>query len=247
MGIDPGATVKLTGAGRAQIFEGGVVHITGGTFELNGKSNNGADFYVEANGSKIAESTGTGTWFTPNSTTLNANLEIASAGGELYYNNMISGVGSITKTGGGTVIFNNNTNDYSGKTAINGGVCASGPMAASARAPTRGPVADQLTLDGGILMNNSSNTIITENRGITLGAAGGGLQAGWGQSLTINSKITGQGQLTIKYDSVPGTIYLTNAGNDYSGGTTVEQGAILALTSPVRSAAAASRSTAVWI
>ena len=232
--IDSGATVKLAGSEDRQIWEGGEVKITGGTFELNGMNHDGANFYVNNNGSKISESTGVSTTFAPVSTTLNANLEVAAAGGELSFFNAISGEGSITKTGNGSLDLENASNTYLGKTIVKGGrvrISADGCLGA---APTSEAVADQLTLDGGILMNNDSNTVITANRGITLGNAGGGLQAGWGgsnKSLTINSKITGSGRLSIAQDSAPGTVYLANAGNDYTGGTTIEQGGILALTS----------------
>jgi fibronectin-binding autotransporter adhesin len=236
-GIDPGAVVKLTGVGQKQVWEWGEVDLTGGTFELNGKTHNGANFYVNTDGSKISESTGAGSWFNPNSTTLNANLEVANGSGELHFNNKITGTGSITKTGNGELILDSSAttaedaNNYSGKTIVKGGRLRVGDDNALGAVPTSGPVADQLTLDGGILMNNDAAVVIAANRGVTLGAAGGGFQAGWGKSVTIDSKITGAGGLTVKYDSVPGAIYLANASNDYSGGTTVEQGGILALTS----------------
>jgi autotransporter-associated beta strand protein len=68
-------------------------------------------------------------------------------------------------------------------------------------------------------MNNGSNLAVSANRGITLGANGGALQAGWtGDTLTINSVITGSGALTINNDV--GTIYLAGA-NTYTGNTTI--------------------------
>ena len=218
--IDPGAVVKLTGTGGDQVYGGGDVHLTGGTFELSGSGQNGTNLYVDAAGSKISESTGTGGWYSPNQTTLNANLEFNTQGTWVGFGGgAISGTGSLTKTGPGWMSLDNSANTYTGQTTVAGGRLCIKDDGSLGTAPDAYQ-ADKLILqDGGTLMNNNSNVNIVANRGITLDN-GGGLQAGWDQLLTINSKITGGGGLTIQADG--GTVVLANTANDYTGGTTIQ-------------------------
>jgi len=86
-------------------------------------------------------------------------------------------------------------------------------------------LADAITLNGGTLQTGLNlNYNISTNRGITLGALGGTLDAnGASKAWTVDSIITGAGGLTLSGD---GTTTL-NAVNDYTGATTVAGGKLI--------------------
>jgi autotransporter-associated beta strand protein len=111
---------------------------------------------------------------------------------ELTVPGVISG-GAVTKTGPGALILSG-ANTYTGITAVAGGeirVALEGNLGASPGAP----VANQLTLDGGRL--HSTTTFgLSASRGVTLSAAGGGIQTDSGTTLTIDGNVTANGALT---------------------------------------------------
>ncbi len=135
---------------------------------------------------------------------------------EWSFGGVISGSGSLVKTGSG-VLQLTGANTYTGKTSVNEGVLRIANDAALGAAPAA-YVADHLVLDGGRLMNLDSDLAIAATRGVSLGAAGGQLQASWSKSLTIESIISGAGGLTVVDDS--GTVVLSGA-NTYGGATSV--------------------------
>jgi fibronectin-binding autotransporter adhesin len=135
---------------------------------------------------------------------------------------VISGTGSLTKSGNGTLTLGVN-NNFSGKTTINAGSVA---IAADARLGTApgSLVSDQLTLNGGTLATTASFTLNT-NRGVTLGAAGGSISIGAGTVLTITNSqqtVSGSGSLT-KLGT--GTLALGGS-NNFSGGTLLDSGTL---------------------
>jgi autotransporter-associated beta strand protein len=135
------------------------------------------------------------------------------------WNTVIGGYQGFTKTGVGALVLNPYLNNFTGNIVLSAGTTrfrASGTLGGDPGAPT----ADRITLNGGTIMNNDSELVIPPNFGITLGASGGGIQAGWSKPLTINSPITGAGALTIASDATPGLITLNEA-NTYTGATTV--------------------------
>ena len=110
------------------------------------------------------------------------------------------------------------TNGYTGITNLNGGLVFAASDASLGAAPSS-YVANQLTLNGGVLINYNGSLVLSPNRGITLGPAGGALRAGFSQGLTVPGIITGSGGLKIALDS--GTVILSNTANSYAGGTTI--------------------------
>jgi fibronectin-binding autotransporter adhesin len=150
------------------------------------------------------------------------NLTINNTGsGGITLSGVISGGAgfNLTKIGSGLLILGNGANTYAGKTILRAGDTRI--ASANSFGPTpAGYVADQITLDGGSLVNNNNEPVITVNQGITLGASGGLILAGWTKPITINSVITGFGGLTIRSDVTPGPIIL-NGFNTYQGPTQV--------------------------
>jgi len=86
-------------------------------------------------------------------------------------------------------------------------------------------LADAITLNGGTLQTGADlNYNINANRGITLGALGGTLDAnGASRAWTVDSIITGTGGLTAAGNGNK----TLNAANDYTGTTTVSAGTLI--------------------
>ena len=133
------------------------------------------------------------------------NLTVNNTGsGGLTLSGVISGGSSftLTKVGSGLLILGSGANTYAGKTVLRAGDTRIA-SANSLGATPAGYIADQITLDGGSLVNNNNEPVIAVNQGITLGASGGFLLAGWTKPVTVNSVITGFGGLTIRSDDQP--------------------------------------------
>jgi autotransporter-associated beta strand protein len=116
-------------------------------------------------------------------------------------NNQISGPGGLTKSGTGTVTLVGE-NKFTGKVVITGGVLAVRADNSLGATPAT-LVADQITLNGGTLKlepTPANNLTIGANRGITLGAAGGIIDATAVTSPftgTIAGDIVGNGPLVV--------------------------------------------------
>jgi len=149
----------------------------------------------------------------------------------------ITGSGSLTKTGTGTLDLYaaqssygptlNNT--YTGKTIIDdGGIPGNGGILGIDEQDELGPnpsslTPDQITINGGTLFANLSFAINYANLGVTLGADGGNISVRVGKTLTVNKIITGSGSLK-KIGS--GTLKLATAVNTYTGKTIVSAGTL---------------------
>ncbi|MGL6076654.1 MAG: beta strand repeat-containing protein [Fimbriiglobus sp.] len=243
--IITGGTVRFTGPGDDQIWNGAGSFFRGGTVDLHGRNETGAFFRSDnntggANSAVITNSVnGTTSILTIDSNTVNglgAKIEDGA------------GIVGIRRLGKGLFMLGNNTNSYSGKTLADsgqnitdttgygdlGGAGLENPSIfgiSSQNALGTAPasyVADHLTLSGYVLFNiaqmsddgygfvgSGSSLVIGATRGITLGANGGEFRTGWGQPITIDSTISGTGAL-VKSDG--GTLNL-NAANTYSGDT----------------------------
>jgi outer membrane autotransporter protein len=144
--------------------------------------------------------------------TLNSSGTISTdPGTTLTQTGVISGVGSLTKVGAGTLTLLG-TNSYSGGTAINAGILA---VFADNNlgAPNGG-----LSFNGGTLENTAS---FTTARAMTLNSSGT-ISTDPGTTLTQTGVISGIGSLT-KVGS--GTLTLVGT-NTYSGGTVLNAGTL---------------------
>jgi fibronectin-binding autotransporter adhesin len=152
-------------------------------------------------------------------------------------NNQISGPTGLTKSGGGTVTLVGE-NKFTGKVVITGGVLAVRADNSLGAAPAN-LVADQITLNGGTLKlepSPANNLAIGANRGITLGAAGGIIDASAVTSQytgTIAGDIVGNGPLVIFANGdtsdtgggVPGATALTGF-STFTGPVTIKSGVV---------------------
>jgi len=136
------------------------------------------------------------------------------------FNAPFTGSQGFTMIGTSTLILNTSSNNFAGKVALNGGTTRFLNRYTIGAEPETYE-ADAITLNSGTLMNHNPNElVIGPTRGITLGATHGFLMAGWSSPVTINSVITGVGNLTLKSDVTPGPISL-NAENTYTGRTII--------------------------
>ena len=132
----------------------------------------------------------------------------------------ISGAGGLTKTGAGTLTISTN-NDYTGPTAINGGVLAVAALNDGGYPSSIGAAstaASNFVLNAGTLRITGAQT--NTNRSLTLGAGGGTFDIA--SSLQFSGVITGGGALT---KTGTGTLLLASA-NTYTGGTTINAGTL---------------------
>lgn len=138
-------------------------------------------------------------------------LTAAAVDGTLNVTAVLSGTGSLTKTGTGELILSG-TNTYTGGTSINGGTVNVGSDG------NLGDASGGLTFGGGTLKVTNS---FTTNRSVTLDSGGGTFDTN-GNSLTLSGIASGTGSL---HKSGDGTLTLTRA-NTYTGGTTVSAGTL---------------------
>ncbi|MDM0117295.1 autotransporter-associated beta strand repeat-containing protein [Variovorax sp. J22R133] len=122
----------------------------------------------------------------------------------LTLNGPISGEGSFTKAGDGTLILSSD-NSYAGGSQVKTGVLQ---VASDANL---GAAAGALGLDGGTLRTTRS---FTSSRVTTIGAAGGSFETINGTTLTLNGALSGTGGFTKAGD---GTLVFTADNAGYAG------------------------------
>jgi autotransporter-associated beta strand protein len=209
--------VAVVGAGGAGITGSGLTIINSGTISggLAGDGvtlSNAITFTGGANAITFSNAT----------SGLNGNVDVT---GSLTFNqptdttvsNVITGSGSIAKTGAGTLTLSG-TNTYSGGTAINGGTIAVTDDS------NLGNTAGGITFNGGTLQTSTPVGVPTfvSNRTITLLAGGGTIETD--RATILGGNISGAGGLTktgIQILSLTGT-------NTYLGATNILAGQLQA-------------------
>ncbi len=127
---------------------------------------------------------------------------------------------SLTKVGNGVQTLSG-INTYAGRTTVTGGAISISSENNIGLNPAAF-VADHLLLNGGRLQTTATFSIDDTNRGITLGASGGGFETAAATTLTVSNVITGGGSLTKTGDGV----MVTNRVNTYTGATNVNAGTL---------------------
>lgn len=136
--------------------------------------------------------------------------------------NVITGVGSLTKAGPGSLKLSTAANTYTGKTIANAGTLMIDSETRLGNNPASF-TADQLTIqDGATLEAFASFTVDDSNRGMTLDTGAGTILADSGFTLAVAEQIAGAGALQV---NGLGTLTLSGA-SSFSGGTTVSAGVL---------------------
>ncbi len=202
------------------IINGGI--LSGSTLLNNGfDSSFGRGNFLMSNGGTL-QYTG-GTTITNRMLTLNAGgggISVTNSSTMLMISGgFVSGVGSLTKTGAGTLRLNN-SNSYAGGTIINGGV-VSGSMIFNNGTDSAFGRGNFSMSNGGILEYTGETT--STNRTMGLNAGGGAINVSNGSTtLTMSGIISGSGSLT-KLGA--GSLVLSG-NNTYAGTTTVNSGGL---------------------
>jgi fibronectin-binding autotransporter adhesin len=150
---------------------------------------------------------------TRNFSVTNANSTFQVDSGATYaFNGIVSGTGSINKTGDGILLVGGN-NSYSGGTTINAGTIA------LTSASSLGPSSGTLTVNAGTL---EIVTGFSSSRNIALGNNASRIQVDSGQTYSLSGTLSGSGSLN---KDGAGTLSLTGA-NTFTGATVINAGTL---------------------
>lgn len=242
--VNGGGTVIITNANTYGPAAGTVgTSLGGATVQVNNSAALGAGD-VNVTGSSTIQAGAAGVNLANNIIVANANtVSVAGGANNLTLSGVISGNGSLTGTGAGSVLLSGANNTYAGGTVLNSGVVGITADGAAAGNPgSLGVVPASVTpnnilLNGGDLLG-SSTVVLNANRGLGIGSASiannaittGLIDAASGQTLTISGVIgtagnVGTNNLTV--NSQPGsTGTVTLAGPNTFNGTNIIAGGV---------------------
>jgi fibronectin-binding autotransporter adhesin len=142
-------------------------------------------------------------------------IGVQNAGTTLSWNGKITGAGSFIKTGPGTLVLTNGTNDYSGGTYIEAGTLRTGAISSAGPLNILGGTFEMVNFNQSVtsLSGATGTTVLTNGNTLTVGSGN--------SSTTFAGNILG-GSLT---KTGSGVLYLTGLGNT-ANFTTVGTGAI---------------------
>ena len=163
---------------------------------------------------------GTAGTLNPASIVTNYSILAINRSDAFTFTNVITGSGNVSNIGVGTLLLKG-VNTHTGKTIIAAGTLLL-PVQTALGATPGSFTSDHLILSGGALGATNNSGLTDVNRGLTLGANGGGLAPSSGMLLTISNVISGSGNLTV---SNAGTVVLT-AANAYTGKTILNSGVL---------------------
>ena len=206
--------------------------LSGGTLQVGNNGSLGAGYLnVVGNSTLQAAPATTLTVNNPIAITTGLTTTVNNNGNSLTLGGIISGGGSVTATGSGTLVLNG-ANSYGGSTTLNAGtvsISSDGNLGAAPGSATP----NSIIINGGDLLGNGTVTL-NANRGVGIGATSGSanatafVDAAGGGTFTINGVIASAGNsgadgLTVNNSGGSGTVVLGGA-NTFNGTTVIGAG-----------------------
>ncbi len=168
-----------------------------GTFNVGGLSGGNALTLADTNGAPV-------------------NLEVGGNNQNTTFSGAISGAGTLTKVGDGSLDLNG-TSSWTGGLGIDPGTIVLGSDAAL------GAPNNPLTFLGSGTLQAGGPVTLSSSRAITIKSGATAAFDPAGNTLVVGGPITGAGTLAV---TGSGTLVLANSNNAYSGGTIVSGGAL---------------------
>jgi autotransporter-associated beta strand protein len=238
-----GGTLQFTSLTGGQSFASVINTVTGNTSNallidsLNTSGTNtlaGASFLDSDLKTQVA--TGGTLSFTGGSIDVKTRKLTVSGGGTTVINEALTSSftagGLLVKEGAGTLILQGTSNSYTGTnagtlnangTAINAGTLGIYADTSLGLAPSGAYNNIQFT-GSATLQDTANNISLNANRNISIASGATASLDSNGNTFTINGVLNGSGGAVTKTGS--GSVVLTNAGNSYTGPTTVSQGTL---------------------
>lgn len=207
--IDGTYSGSLSGTGSLTKTSAGTLTVTG--------ANTQSGTTITAGALQVGNGGSTGSLSGP--ITNNASLIFNRSDDAPSVGDLISGSGSVTKLGSGTVTLTGD-NTYSGATTIGGGVLVANTLANAGSASSFGSGSSVVITNNGVLRYVGAST--STDRNINLAGAGNIGVSNSATALTVTGVISNTGSLS-KFGQ--GTLVLSGA-NTYTGATTVSAGTL---------------------
>ena len=203
---------SITGAGSLENAGPGTVALTANNDALAG------DVTVSGGTLQLGDGGATGSLGSRPVTVASGATFAVKRSGIVTYSNALSGAGSLALVGGETIINGAISNTHTGGVSVSDGGHLRVAVDTGLGDTIYDLVPNAIRLNHGGLKNEDSFTTVDLNRGISI-TGEAYFTAGWTKSLTIDSPITGAGNVFIPYDS--GRVYFSNPTSDWTGSLTI--------------------------
>jgi len=209
--------LDLSGAQASQNYSGGLT-VNGGTLGFAAAANVGTGTITLGGGSLRYTPTGTTAITLANASVVltaatTSTIDIVDAGGTVTASGVLSGSGTLIKSGAGKLTLSNAGNSHSGGTSISVGTLGFGHVAALGGGSVT--FTGSASLQAGVSGTLTNNLVI--NNGVT------GTFDTQASSVTASGIVSGSGILA---KTGAGTLTLSNADNTHSGGLTIGEGTV---------------------
>ena len=194
----------VTFAANLTSLGGSLTKLGAGTLTLSGANTYGATIIGSGAGTLIF----TGDYIILAGTLTNNSAVIFNQAANSSFSHLITGGGTLTKTGAGTLTLSA-ANNYTGGTTVSGGTIL------ATNATALGNASSNVTLDGGNVIYTTGTAL---NGTLTVGAGGGTLGITSGLGVQLLGQITGSGPLNLSPG--PSGIYIFSSVNNMNSGLT---------------------------
>ncbi|MDF1754813.1 MAG: autotransporter-associated beta strand repeat-containing protein [Verrucomicrobiales bacterium] len=149
------------------------------------------------------------------------NLAVGNNVADSTISAILSGPGSLIKTGSKILFLTGSSNTYTGGSVIEAGTLRIQTDRSLGDVPGSFD-AGNVTINGGTLKNNGPSIVLDANRGVEIGSSNGRFDVRTGTEMTINGVISGSGSLETR----DGGVLILTAQNTYTGSTEVNAGTL---------------------